>query len=364
MSETLFQLLDEEGALVEGASAPEDLDPAALVSLYTHMLRQRLIDDLMLTLQRQGRIGFYGPATGQEAAVFGSGQALEERDWIQPALREGGIALMRGYPLADYLAQCFGNAADVTYGRQMPCHYGAREQHYATLSSPIGTQLPHAVGVAWGMKLRGTDAVCAAYMGDGATSENDFHTSLDLAKRFQLPVVFVCQNNQWAISVPVAGQTRAAHIAARAKAFQIPSRRVDGNDVLACYVAMRDAVASARSGDGPTFLELLTYRMGAHSTSDDPSRYRDESITEAWKSKDPLLRFGRYLSTTGALFEADAEALEATLAAEIRTTLAEVEAADPMPPLESLFNDVYAERTWFLEEQAEDASKYPVPAGH
>lgn len=364
MSEAPFQLLGEDGRLLDGATAPSDLDASELKTLFTHMLRQRLIDELMLTLQRQGRIGFYGPATGQEAAVFGSGQALDKQDWIQPALREGGIALMRGYPLADYLAQCFGNAADVTFGRQMPCHYGAKEQHYATLSSPIGTQLPHAVGVAWGMKIRKTQAVCAAYMGDGASSENDFHTSLDLAKRFLLPVVFVCQNNQWAISVPVSGQTRAETLAARAKVFGIPAQRVDGNDVLACYVAMRDAVARARRGEGPSFLEMLTYRMGPHSTSDDPSRYRDESITESWKEKDPLSRFRLYLVHEGVLAADDAEALEATLAAEIRSTLAEVETADPLPPLESLFDDVYAERTWLLDEQAADAAKYPVPAGH
>ena len=364
MSASPSQLLGVDGRLVEGATAPADLGADELVALYTHMLRQRLVDDLMLTLQRQGRIGFYGPATGQEAAVFGSGQALKEADWIQPALREGGIALMRGYPLADYLAQCFGNAADVTFGRQMPCHYGAKEQHYATLSSPIGTQLPHAVGVAWAMKIRKVPAVCAAYMGDGASSENDFHTSLDLAKRFTLPVVFVCQNNQWAISVPVSGQTRAATIAARAKVFGVPTQRVDGNDVLACYVAMRDAVERARAGEGPSFLELLTYRMGAHSTSDDPSRYRDESITEAWKERDPLTRFRLYLGHEGYLEEAAADALEATLAAEIRTTLSEVEAADAMPPLETLFDDVYAERTWLLKEQAVEAAKYPLPAGH
>jgi len=214
------------------------------------------------------------------------------------------------------------------------------------------------------MKLRKTEAVCAAYMGDGASSENDFHTSLDLAQRFKLPAVFVCQNNQWAISVPVSGQTRAATIAARAKAFGVPAKRVDGNDVLACYVAMRDAVARARAGDGPTFLELLTYRMGAHSTSDDPSRYRDESITEAWKERDPLTRFRLYLAHEGHLDEDAASALEASLAAAIRVTLAEVEAAAPMPPLESLFDDVYEERTWLLQEQAVDAAKYPLPAGH
>ena len=173
----LLQLLNEDGSLNKGASVPRGLDDAALLELFRLMLRQRLLDDLMLTLQRQGRIGFYGAATGQEAAVFGSGYALAERDWILPALREGGVALLRGYPLEDYIAQCFGNSLDQLKGRQMPCHYGAVEQHYVTLSSPIGTQLPHAVGVALAMKTRGTDAVCIGYMGDGATSENDFHTS-------------------------------------------------------------------------------------------------------------------------------------------------------------------------------------------
>jgi pyruvate dehydrogenase E1 component alpha subunit/2-oxoisovalerate dehydrogenase E1 component alpha subunit len=364
MSDAPFQLLGEDGVLVDGAQAPADLDGETLVALYTHMVRQRELDDLMLTLQRQGRIGFYGAASGQEAAVFGSGQALEERDWILPALREGGVALMRGYSLEDYLAQCFGNAADVTHGRQMPCHYGAKAQHFATLSSPIGTQLPHAVGVAWGMKLRKTDAVCAAYMGDGATSENDFHTSLDLAKRFQLPVVFICQNNQWAISVPVSGQTRAPSIAARAKAFDMPARRVDGNDILACYQAVKEAVDRARAGGGPTFLELLTYRMGAHSTSDDPSRYRDEGITEAWKQRDPITRFRAYLVAQGHLSDADADALTARLGIEIRETLSQVEAADPQPSLGSMFDDVFAERTWLLEEQAETAAQYPLTAPH
>ncbi len=360
----LRRVLDESGVLVDGAALPTGLSTGDQLKLLRLMLRQRLLDDLMLTLQRQGRIGFYGPCTGQEAAVFGSGWALEERDWILPALREGGVALMRGYPLEDYIAQCFGNALDRSKGRQMPCHYGAIEQHYATLSSPIGNQLPQAVGVAMAMQARGTDAVCIGYMGDGATSENDFHSALDMARRTKTPVVFFCQNNQWAISVPVAGQTAAPTLAARAAAFRVPAERVDGNDVFAVIEVTREAVARARAGEGPTFVEALTYRIGAHSTSDDPSRYRDESVTDQWRLRDPIGRLRAWLVAGGLITSAAAEALEVELAATIRDTLARVEAADPSPPLATLFDDVFAERTWLLEEQAAAAARFGLPTGH
>ena len=357
----LQQILDPAGKLAPGAARPEGLDDEVLLRLHWLMVRQRLLDDLMLTVQRQGRIGFYGAATGQEAAVFGSGQALAEQDWILPALREGGVALMRGYPLVDYLAQCFGNARDVTHGRQMPCHYGAREQNYVTLSSPIATQLPHAVGVAWAMKLQKDPAVCMAYMGDGATSENDFHTSLDTAGRFCLPVVFFCQNNQWAISVPVSGQSRSESLAIKAKAYRMPGVRVDGNDIMGCYAVAQEAVERARRGEGPTLIEALTYRMGAHSTSDDPSRYRDESITEAWKAKDPIVRLERYLADEGLRSQQECRALESSIGEEIRAVLAEVEQAPPAPALETLFDDVYATRPSHLEEQLTEAQRFPGP---
>jgi len=364
VDEGLRQILLEDGTLAEGAGVPEELDGDAIRELLRLMLRQRLLDDLMLTLQRQGRIGFYGAATGQEASVFGSGWALEQQDWILPALREGGVALMRGYPLEDYLAQCFGNALDKSKGRQMPCHYGAAEQNYATLSSPIATQLPHAVGVALAMKSQGHEAVCVGYMGDGATSENDFHTSLDMAGRLQLPVVFVCQNNQWAISVPFSGQTVSSSVAIKACAYRMPGVRVDGNDVFAVYRAMKDAVDRARRGEGPTLIEALTYRMGAHSTSDDPSRYRDESITEAWKAKDPIARLEKYCVSQGLLDEAGITELRESLFKGIRETLSTVEAADSMVPLGSMFEDVFAESTWFLDEQRAEAERFGVIGGH
>ncbi len=271
---------------------------------------------------------------------------------------------MRGYPLVDYLAQCFGNSLDKSFGRQMPCHYGAADQNYATLSSPIGNQLPQAVGVAMAMKVRRDDAVCLGYIGDGGTSEGDFHTALDLAQRMQAPVVFVCQNNQWAISTPVAGQTASTNIAAKARAFRMPSHRVDGNDVLACYAVTKAAVDRARAGDGPSFVEALTYRIGAHSTSDDPSRYRDETITEKWKKRCPIERLRRFLVAAGHMTDADVEALSDELAASIRKILGQVEAADKAPSLGSMFDDVYEERPWFLREQAAEAERYGTPKMH
>lgn len=356
------QILDEEGRLVAGSSVPEGLSADDLRELYRLMLRQRLLDDLMLTLQRQGRIGFYGPATGQEAAVFGSGKALAPGDWVLPALREGGVALMRGYPLRDYLAQCFGNALDLTHGRQMPCHYGSRAQNQPTLSSVIGTQLPHAAGVAWAMKLKRADTIAIGYLGDGATSENDFHTALDFAGRFTLPVVFFCQNNQWAISVPVSGQTAAKSLADKACAYRMPGVQVDGNDVLAVYATTREARARAVRGEGPTFIEALTWRMGAHSTSDDPTRYRDESVTEQWKARDPILRLGRFLVSESLWTEQDLERLREAQAREIREALAEVEAASPMVALHTMFDDVYAVRPPHLEAQAAEAETFGAPS--
>ena len=360
----LQRILGQRGDVLAKAVVPSELDRDALRGLFRWMLQQRLLDDLMLTVQRQGRIGFYGPATGQEAAVFGTGLATEARDWVLPALREGGVALMRGYPLVDYLAQCFGNSLDKSYGRQMPCHYGAAEQNYATLSSPIGNQLPQAVGVAMAMKARGTDAVAVGYIGDGGTSEGDFHTALDLAQRMKAPVVFICQNNQWAISTPVVGQTVSTSIAAKAKAFRMPSVRVDGNDVLACYDVTKAAVDRARAGGGPTFIEALTYRIGAHSTSDDPSRYRDESITEKWKKRCPIGRFQSFMLSAGHMTSAEVEALTEELGVSIRETLSQVESADKAPALSSMFEDVFAEQTWFLREQAEEAARYGIPKVH
>ena len=350
LDEGLLQILNEAGELV--SDIPEGLGDDELVTLYRWMRFMRVLDDRMLALQRQGRISFYGACTGQEAAVMGSGLAAQEQDWIFPALREGGVALLRGFPFESYIAQLFGNAADSTGGRQMPCHYSDPSTHFVSLSSPIANQIPQAVGAAMAAQVRGDDAVVLSYMGDGATSEGDFHVALNMAGLRKAPVVFCCQNNQWAISVPGHRQTASKTLAIKARAYGFPGIRVDGNDALAVYAATRDAVNRARAGEGPTLLEFLTYRVGAHSTSDDPSRYRDESITEEWKGRCPVERMQRFLVARGCWTEAEEEALVHTTVADIKDAVKRHENMENPPP-SSLFDDVYAVLPWHLEEQRE-----------
>ncbi len=360
-----LQIVAPDGQADAAQLAALGAAPDLLLRLYRGMLLIRIMDERLLTMQRQGRLGFYGEARGQEAAVVGTAAALADNDYIVPALREAGAALYRGLPLRAYIAQLFGNGNDLSKGRQMPCHPGSRASHYVTMSSCIGTQLPHATGMAMAAKQRGDDVVVVGYLGDGATSEGDFHVALNFAGVFKAPVVFVCQNNQWAISTPVSGQTAVAAMACKALAYGMPALRVDGNDVLACYRGMRDAVAYARSGQGPIFLEALTYRVSAHSSSDDPSRYRDESITLKWRNeRDPLLRYQKLLRDQG-LLTADADtALHEAIDAEVRAAVA-AEEHGAAPPLATLVEDVFAQVPPALHEQlAEITSLPPKPPGH
>lgn len=329
------------------------LEKRHLLRMYEEMLRLRLLDQRMLTLQRQGRIGFYGTATGEEAAVIGSAYALAQDDWIFPALRQGGAALMRGYPLVEYISQCMGNALDSTRGRQMPSHYCSRKVNFVSWGSCIATQIPHAVGAAWAMKLRGDKNIAIAYMGDGATSEGDFHVSMNFAGVFKIPVLFFCQNNQWSISVNIKQQTASESIAEKAVAYGFDGIQVDGNDVLAVYTATRDAAQRVRAGKGPFLIEAVTYRMGAHSSSDDPRLYRDDAEVEEWKRRDPITRLLRTLQEQGAWNIGEQEALEERLNNEILDAVAQAEKAGP-PPVRTLFEDVYATIPPHLQEQMKD----------
>lgn len=344
----LFQLVDENGTEVN--PVPE-LPGGLAVRLLEAMLFQRALDQRMLNLQRQGRIGFYGTAKGQEGAALGSGAAFEPQDWLFPALREGAVALWRGMPLDQYVAQCFGNAHDHTKGRQMPCHYSDFDTKYLSLSSPIATQVSQAAGAARAVQIKGhKDIVCGGYLGDGATSENDFHAGLNFAGVWKAPVVFVCQNNQWAISVPLSMQTASETLALKAEAYGLPGLRVDGNDVLACYVAVKAAAERARRGEGPTFVECLTYRLGGHSSSDDPTKYRDENEAKKWEAKDPLIRHKKWLVARGEWDETREIEFLAEAGRTISETIAQVEAADPVD-VETLFTDVWAEMPAMLKDQ-------------
>lgn len=347
----LFQLLADDGTPID-EEAIAQFDRSLARKLFEGMLRIRVTDARMMALQRQGRIGFYGEAMGQEAAVVGSAAASLPEDWIVPALREAGVGLYRGMTLDSYISQIFGNSVDVTKGRQLPCHPCDKEHNYVVMSSCVSTQIPHAVGIAMAMKIAGHKGRCAfGYMGDGGTSEGDFHVSLNFAGVQQCPCVLICQNNQWAISTPGSLQTASETIALKGIGYGVESLRADGNDVFAVYEVVRYAAEKARRGGGPSFIELLTYRVSAHSSSDDPSRYRDEKITDVWRhQKDPLRRMETFLKARGWLADGEREALAAELESQVREAIARAEAAGP-PPIESIMDDVYEEQPWHLREQ-------------
>ena len=358
----LYQLLDEEGRADPAAIAWLDRELGR--RLYEGMLLIRVTDARMMALQRQGRIGFYGEALGQEAAVIGSAAASAADDWIIPALREAGVGLYRGMSLATYLAQIFGNAADPSKGRQLPCHPCDRPTNYVVMSSCVSTQIPHAVGVAMAMKIAGDRERCAfGYMGDGGTSAADFHVALNFAGVMKAPVVLICQNNQWAISTPGHVQTAADTIALKALGYGVEPLRADGNDVLAVYDVCDRAARKARAGGGPTFVELVTYRVSAHSSSDDPTRYRDEGVTAVWRSRrDPLTRMRRLLEARGWLAAGEHDALAAALEARVRAEIAAQEAVGP-PPVASLFDDVYEQPTWLQRDQAAELAAASAASG-
>ncbi len=357
----LFTVLREDG------TADPKTDPKIpterLVLAYRHMRRLRLLDARMILLQRQGRVGFYGACTGQEAVPIATGLVARPDDWVFPALREQSVMLVRGFPLRQFVAQIFGNSGDVLKGRQMPSHPSGKQVHQVSWSSCIGPQIPQAVGAAWAMKKEKKEAVAFGFSGDGATSQPDFHAAMTFAAAFEAPVVIVCQNNHWSISVPTARQTASRTIAVKGRAYGIRSVRVDGNDLLATHAVLLAAADRARRGEGPTFVEALTYRIGAHSTSDDPTRYRTDAEVESWKKKDPVDRLAKHLRTIGAIDDASEKQLDAELGAEIGEVIKAVEELPP-PPRMSLFDDVYAEPTWNLREQRELLEKVPPAPSH
>ena len=337
---------------------------AMLLGMFRHMFRVRLLDERMMMRQRQGRIGFFGAITGQEATPVATAYALQDRDWVFPALRENAIMLVRGFPLTQWLAQVYGNSLDVLKGRQMPSHMSGRAVNQVAWSSCLGPQLPQAVGAAMAAKLKGDDVVTVGFIGDGATSEPDFHSALNFAGVWKAPCVLICQNNHWAISVPSRAQTRSKTFAVKAHAYGIPGVRVDGNDVLALHAVITEATTRARAGEGPTFIEALTYRIGAHSSSDDPSVYRSEEEVERWRRKDPLQRFERYLRSRDLLDDEAVATMRSDIDQEILAAIREVEGAPP-PERASLFDDVYRDPPWHLvEQQRELLSHDPAPSGH
>jgi pyruvate dehydrogenase E1 component alpha subunit len=323
---------------------------------YELMLLTRTFDSQAVNLQRQGRIGFYVPCEGEEAAEIGSTLALRPTDWIFPDYRASGIMISRGMTLDELLAQVMASSDDHSKGRSMPSHWGSRALNMVPPSSPLCTQLPHAVGVALAAKLRGDDVCTIAYFGDGGTSSNDFHSALNFAAVFKTPTVFFCRNNGYAISVPVTQQTATDSLAIKASAYNIEGVRVDGNDVIAVYSATMKALEKARRGGGPTLIEAVTYRLGAHSTSDDPTRYRDAREVELMRSKDPIMRFQQELRERGVWTDEDESEAKKTMLEQVKAAIARAEAV-PHPGVRSLFEDVYSEQTWNLRSEADELSE-------
>ncbi|PYN86805.1 MAG: pyruvate dehydrogenase (acetyl-transferring) E1 component subunit alpha [Candidatus Rokuibacteriota bacterium] len=343
-----LSILDSDGNL-DTALEPKLADNE-LKSLYRAMLLGRRLDERMVRLQRQGRIGTFAPTKGQEAAQMGSIFTLRPTDWMVPSFRETAAMIWRGWPIEKLLRFFAGHLEG---GQPEP------DQHDLPITIPVATQLPHAVGLAYAAQYRGDDVVVMAYFGDGATSEGDFHEALNFAGVWHVPVVFVCQNNQWAISVPLKKQTHSRTIAQKALAYGLPGLQVDGNDMLAVYAAAREAVDRARAGDGPTLIECVTYRLGVHTTADDPTKYRSDAEVAMWEQKDPLTRFKAYLEKRNLL----AEGLEQHVDEEIAEAIRRFEATPPPDPL-TMFDHVYAELPSDLAAQrdAMAASDPVVPA--
>jgi 2-oxoisovalerate dehydrogenase E1 component alpha subunit len=342
--------------LAPDGSVDEALDPQVaapvLEKIYRTMHLTRAFDERGMNLQRQGRIHFYLACTGQEAASIASTAALADEDWLCPSYREPGAALLRGVTVKSMVNQLFGNSWDLSKGRQMPVHYAFKAQNFVSISSPIGTQIVQAAGVGMAMRIKREKKCVLTFFGDGATSSNDFHTGLNFAGVYKSPVIFFCENNGWAISLPVSKQTASETMAAKAVAYGMPGVRVDGNDALAVYKVTREARERALRGDGPTFIEAVTYRLSGHSSSDDPRRYRPDSELQEMQKHDPLARLRLHLESRGLWDAEREEALKTKARDEVNEAVKEAERV-PRPELESIFSDVYKDMPRALREQYE-----------
>ncbi|MBX9973710.1 pyruvate dehydrogenase (acetyl-transferring) E1 component subunit alpha [Cytobacillus firmus] len=341
------RIMDENGNIIN-SDYEEKITEKLVKEFYRHMARIRIFDRKAISLQRQGRIGTYAPYEGQEASQVGTAAALRENDWMFPTYRDHGAAMTFGHSLRNILL--FWN------GRNEGCVPPDGKKIFPP-AIPIATQIPHAAGAAFAEKKKGTSNAAIAYFGDGATSEGDFHEGLNFASVFKAPVVFFNQNNQYAISVPFDKQMNTKTIAQKALAYDIPGVRIDGNDVLVVYFETLNALERARKGEGPTLIEAVTWRYGAHTTADDPSKYRDQSESRNRRQEtDPILRLERWMKNMGIFDEKWLQTTEEKAAAEIDKAIAEMEDFPPADPA-VIFDHVFAEPTWQIRQQKEEYLK-------
>jgi 2-oxoisovalerate dehydrogenase E1 component alpha subunit len=356
IQDDLRRVLDDDGNVLAGVQPPA-IPEEDLLRLFDSMMLVRIMDDRMMRLQRQGRLGFYMKALGEEATHYAV-YPLTQRDWVYPSYREQGAWFWRGYSVEQFIHQLYGNEKDPVKGRQMPVHHSANWLNVVSISSPVGTQIPQAVGTAMAARISRTDDVVMTYFGEGTSSTGEFHVALNFAGVTKAPVIFVCRNNGWAISVPREKQTAAKTFASKAVGYGMPGVRVDGNDLLAVIQVAQEAVDRARAGEGPTLIEAITYRLQGHSSSDDPSVYRDPSEPEAWERRDPVNRFRNYLKTRGLWSEAFEAEISEKYNESITRALEEAERLGP-PPLETMFDDVYEQVPWHVAEQREYLRSQP-----
>jgi pyruvate dehydrogenase E1 component alpha subunit len=345
--------IDYLSILDENNKLDSELEPDIPKEIHLKMLRAALLgrrfDERMLNLQRQGRIGTFPPIKGQEASQIGAVALLRDSDWLVPSFRETAAEIMRGRSMESVLLYYSGyNEGNII----------SNNQHDLPMSVPVASQILHAVGLGMAAKYRKTDEVVMTFFGDGATSEGDFHEAMNCAAVYQSPVIFICQNNQWAISVPLAKQTHSKTLAQKAIAYGMPGIQVDGNDFLAVYAATSEAVDRARSGGGPTLIECVTYRIMMHTTADDPKKYRSEEEVELWKQKDPLLRYQKYLHEKKYLSESELDALEEQIKLDIQDAIDRVELRmkELGDPLE-MFDHLYAELPPHLQAQKAELAR-------
>ena len=354
-------ILDADGKLRKNAHEPA-IDKATALKIYENMTYIRVLDERMVAAQRQGRLSFYLTCTGEEASVVGSIAGFKSHDMVMSQYREQAALRYRGFSSEQFMNQLLSNDLDLGKGRQMPIHYGSRELNYMTISSPLATQIPQAAGYAYGQKLVGKDACTICYFGDGAASEGDFHAGLNMAAVSNCPVVFVVRNNGYAISTPTSEQFAGDGIAPRGIGYGISSIRVDGNDILAVYAASVEARRLALQTNAPVIIETMSYRLGAHSTSDDPSSYRHADEEEIWRQKDPILRMKRWLLDKGWWSDQQDHQLKTQYKKEILDALKSQEKR-PSPPLSGLITDVYKTPPLHLRQQYTELlnhiAKYP-----
>ncbi|XP_059433265.1 2-oxoisovalerate dehydrogenase subunit alpha 2, mitochondrial-like [Corylus avellana] len=345
-----YRVLDDEGQLIIGSNVIQVGEELA-VKMYTGMIMLQTMDTLFYEAQRQGRISFYLTTIGEEAINIATAAALTIDDCVFPQYREPGVLLWRGFTLQEFANQCFGNKADYGKGRQMPIHYGSNKHNYFTVSSTIATQIPHAVGAAYSLKMDRKRACAVTYFGDGGTSEGDFHAALNFAAVMEAPVIFICRNNGWAISTPTSDQFRSDGVVVRGRAYGVRSIRVDGNDALAIYSAVEAAREMAISEHRPILIEALTYRVGHHSTSDDSTKYRPADEIEWWKlARDPVTRFRKWIESNG-WWSSEAESSFRSSMREKLLHAIQVAEKVEKPPVADMFTDVYDLTPSNLHEQ-------------